>query len=108
MNDNLSPSLAPIPFEIIGKPGRRASELERDRAAIELAAYVISILKFDPAAVGNHGAELLKRANKVRRSQGNGEVVFVADTAERIRAAADPDFEVTEAEVARLMSEPIL
>lgn len=103
-------ALQPIPFEAIGKPGRRASEIDRDRAAIELAAYIVSLLKFDPAAIASHADELLKRANKVRRSQGNGEVVFVAETAEAIRAAIEPvptkaAFEETEARLALVMGE---
>ena len=114
MNDNVSPTLAPrltpIPYEVIGAPKRRMSEVERDRAAIELAAYVIGILKFDPSALATHASELLKRANKVRRSQGNGEVVFVNDTAAAMRSAVEPAtsataYEATEARLALLMGE---
>lgn len=112
-NDNLSPSLAPvlkaIPYESIGKPGRRASEIDRDRAAIELAAYVIGVLKFDHGAIDSE--QLLKRANKVRVSQGFGVVVFVNETADAIRASAEPTpsataFEATEARMTLLMQEP--
>jgi hypothetical protein len=94
MNDNLSKSfdraMAPVPFEIVGAPCRRASELNRDRAALELAAYVIAILKFDAGSIGVHRDELLKRANAVHTAQGNGRIVFVNDTAAAIRAAAEP------------------
>lgn len=80
--------LAPIPFEVIGKPGHRASERERDNAAIELAAYIVGLLKFDAACnLASYHDELLKRANKVRETQGNGKVVFVSETASKIREA---------------------
>lgn len=102
-------TLKAIPFEAIGKPGRRASERERDNAAIELAAYVVAMVKFG-GTFAEHEGELMKRANKVRRSQGNGEVVFVAETAQAVHAAADPAseqsaFDATEARLALLMAE---
>ena len=114
MNDNPHPSLAPllnpIPFEAVGKPGRRASERDRDNAAIELAAYVIGILKFDEGSIAHYRAELLKRANKVRRTQGNSEIVFVTETAAAIRAAAEPmskpAFDDLEAGLRALLSQP--
>jgi len=81
--------LKPVPFEVIGASLKRGSEINRDRAAIELAAYVIGLLKFDPAIHPEYREELLKRANKVRQSQGNGAVVFVAETAATVRAAAE-------------------
>ncbi|MDB5606672.1 MAG: hypothetical protein JWP25_3572 [Bradyrhizobium sp.] len=114
MNDNVHPSLQPflkpIPFEAIGKPGRRASELDRDNAAMALAGHVVALLKFGPTEGWQD--ELLKRANKVRISQGNGAVTFIAETAERIRAAAEPgftkaSFDEIEAELARQMAEPV-
>lgn len=101
--------LRPIPFEVIGASPKRANERDRDRAAIELASYVIGLLKFDGAEVAYHRDELLKRANKVRRSQGNGDVVFVSETAATLQAAVEPDakraFEATEARLALLMGE---
>lgn len=115
MNDNVSPSLQPflepIPFEQVGKPHKRASELNRDRAAIELAAYVVGLLKFDHGRqLVDFRDELLRRANKVRVSQGNGAVVFVQETAARIVAAAEPNycsaFGAIEAELSRQMAEP--
>lgn len=105
-------NFAPIPFEIVGASNRRASEIDRDRAAIELAAYVIGLLKFDQGGMlSAYSDELLKRANKVRKSQGNGEVIFIAETAATIQAAAEPipakaAFEATEAALALLMGEP--
>jgi hypothetical protein len=117
MNDNvfpaLQPLLKPIPFEAVGRATRRAPELDRDIAAIELANYVIAMLKFDACVTSTyHRDELLKRANKVRRTQGNGEISFVTETAERIRAAAEPGFSKVwfddiEAEIARQMAEPL-
>jgi hypothetical protein len=103
VNDNVHPSLAPflkaIPFESVGPKNQRASERERDNAAMELVGYVIVMMRFG-LAIDWH-EQLLKRANKVRRTQGNGEVVFVAETAEAIRAAvatdAKPAFVETEA-----------
>lgn len=90
MNDNLTPALdrvlQPIPFEVIGKPGRRASERDRDNAAMELVGYVTIMLRFGVAS--DWQEQLLKRANKVRRTQGNGDVVFINDAAERVLAAA--------------------
>jgi hypothetical protein len=113
MNDNLTPSLsrtlASIPHEAIGPASKRAHINDRDQAAIELAAYVVAMLKFYPSDMAHHRAELLKRANKVRRSQGNGEIVFVTETTEAIVAATKPDakaaFEATEARLALLMTE---
>jgi hypothetical protein len=94
MNDNiipdLMPFLAPIPFEIVGVGGTRAPERHRDQAAMELVGYVLVMLRF--GAPVDCSAELLKRANKVRASQGVGEVTFVHETAARIRAAAEPGF----------------
>ena len=93
--DNVSLTPRPAPHADPVRGHRRAEtaacqKFERSRAAIELAAYVIGILKFDPSALATHATELLKRANKVRRSQGNGEVVFVNDTAAAIRSAVEP------------------
>jgi hypothetical protein len=116
MNDNVSPSLqpllAPIPFEAVGAAPRRASERDRDNAALALAGCIIALLKFHGYSFSErHREGLLERANKVRRSQGNGDVTFVHDTAERIRAAAEPGFsrgafDDIEAEIARQMAEP--
>jgi hypothetical protein len=103
-------SLTPIPFEAVGRPCRRASERERDNAAIELAAYVIGILKFgdDTTPVSYHRDELLKRANKVRVSHGNGAIVFVSETAATIRAVVEPGpkaaYDGLEAELRALLS----
>lgn len=116
MNENVHPSLQPflrpIPYEEIGKTRKRASELERDRAAIELAAYVVGLLKFDhEKRLVDFKDELLRRANKVRVSQGDGAILFVTETAERIRAAAEPGFTKAafadlESELSRQMAEP--
>lgn len=113
MNDNVSlqPFLTPIPFEIIGKPYKRATERERDNAAIELAAYVVGMLKFEPSDLPAHREELLRRANKVRVSQGSGAILFVTETAERLRAAARPGYSSAafadlESTLMRTMAEP--
>lgn len=116
MNENVHPSLQPflkpIPHEEIGKTRKRASELDRDRAAIELAHYVVGLLKFDhDKRLVDFKDELLRRANKVRVSQGDGAILFVTETAERIRAAAEPGFtkagfDAIESELSRRMAEP--
>lgn len=77
--------LGPIPFEAIGPKNRRAPEHERDNAAMELVGFAVNMVQFGLAP--DWREQLLRRANKVRQSQGNGDVVFVAETAAKIREA---------------------
>ena len=79
-----------IPFETIGSRTRRAGEADRDNAAMALAMFLVHVLNFAPDKIAADIREdIQKRINKVRQSQGNGDVAFVNETAAKIKAAAE-------------------
>jgi hypothetical protein len=98
-----------IPFNAIPSTVRRASETERDQAALALVGYVSGILTFSPEDISDGYREgLIQRINKVRQTQGIDRITFVNETAARIRAAVEPDpaFVELEATLAELVKEP--
>jgi len=78
-----------IPFGAVGTATRRASEAERDNAAMALVGYILGIFKFAPACLpAAYRDGLMERVNAVRRTQGIDRATLVNETAARIRAAA--------------------
>jgi hypothetical protein len=94
--------LKSIPYESIGKPGRRAPETDRDNAALQLCGYISVMLRFGPA--NDYRDELLKRVNKLRRAHGLGDSTFITETV-AAPSISDTEFEATEAELITLMQE---
>lgn len=79
-----------IPFHTVSSV-RRASEIERDQAALVLVGYVAGILHFAPDSLGAElRAGLIERINKVRQTQGIDRIMLANETAARIREAAAP------------------
>jgi hypothetical protein len=79
-----------IPFSKINSRPRRASEQDRDHAALALVGYIAGILRFAPEAVAEDFREgLIARIGKVRQTQGLEQWIFVNETTARIRAGAE-------------------
>lgn len=80
-----------IPFAKVPSRIRRASEIDRDNAALVLVGYIAGILHFSPDGISDeYRAGLILRINKVRATQGIGRAMIVNETPPKIREAATP------------------
>jgi hypothetical protein len=79
----------PIPFASASN-GKRESELDRDRAALELAGFITGMLHFDPECIGEHFREgVMRRLNQLRQVHGIDKAMFIHQAAAGIRQAAE-------------------